>query len=488
MTWHDQLTWAEASNAQRKKASFRGATFFFINSSASVGRRNIVHQYPFKDTPLIEDLGKDTDEFTVTGYVIQNSDNDFDYFAERDALISALKEEGPATLIDPFRGTQQVNLLGKARISESFNPGGIARFSMTFVQVEDLTVPLIEADDDFVGLVDDAKKESVDLVKDGFVEIYNAEDEPDFSTSTIQGVVDDLNSTLKTISVAVQGAGPAQISQSLKYLSEEYLDIDINTIYDACETANGIIGMFNGLLSLSGQYGDIVVSQLFGSCSSALRGISSGPFSGAKTELPKTGFMASTISEPASVEENLGTTIVNSTLDLITFGSGYEPININTISRAQESANREVCINLVRTNAILVAGTTAIRTKYSSYDAVNSVMINITDAIDTHLLKLGNDVANTDYSTYGVSIANSNEYSALERFRPIFVNAMIGIGADLAKIVEYTVPPVVISALQLSYDLYEDLERESEIISRNTPLIKHPGFLPENQILEVLDE
>ena len=487
MSWHDQLTWAEAENAQRKKASFRGATFFVLNSSASIGRRNIVHQYPFKDDALVEDLGKDTDEFTVTGYVIQNTDNDFDYFAERDALMDALKEEGSATLIDPFRGTQQVSLLGKAQVSESFSPGGIARFSMTFVQVKDLTVSLVEASDDFIGLVDSAKDDSIDLAKDGFGTIYDAEDAADFVTDTVQDVIDDLNSELKKISVAVQGAGPAQISQALEYLSEEYLGIDISTIYDACETANSVIGMFNGLLSLSGQYGDIVVSQLFGSCSSALRGISSGPFSGAKTELPATGFMASTISDPAKVEENLGTTIVNSSLWLMDFGESYEPININTISRAQEAADRETLINLVRTTAILTAATTAIRIDFSSYDSANDILLRVIEALDEHLLKLGDDVANTDYSNFGISIANPNEYSALESFRPIFVTAMIGVGADLAKIVAYTVPPTVISALQLSYDLYKDLDREEEIINRNTPLIKHPGFLPENQILEVLD-
>lgn len=488
MTWKDQLTWANVENSQRKKAKFRDALFFVSSSDRSIGRRNIVHQYPFKDDPFIEDLGKDVSEFTITGYVIQNPDNQFDYFAERDALINALEEEGAGTLVDPFLGTKQVNLLGKAQVSETFSPGGIARFTMTFVLVKDFTVSLIESDSDFVGLVDDAKSDSEGYIKDGFDAIYEAEDAPDFSTDTIQDTIDKFNSALKSVTVAVQSAGPAQVSKALAILSEQYLDIDISTIRDSCEMINGIIGMFNGLLSLSGQYGDIVVSQLFGSCSGVLRGLSSGPFSGAETELPKTGFMASTISEPALVDENLGTTIVNSTLTLTTFGDDLEPIDITTVSRAQEAANRELTINSIRSNAVLVAGSTAIRTNHSSYDSANNMMNDIIDALDAHLLKLGNDVANDDYSTFGISISNPDEYTALESFRAVFVNSMISVGADLAKIIQYEVPPTTVSSLQLAYKLYENLDREQEIILRNIPLIKNPGFLPQAEELEILNE
>jgi prophage DNA circulation protein len=49
MSWRDNLTWAEASDQLRKKASFRGALFFVLDSDAGVGRRNVIHAYPFRD-------------------------------------------------------------------------------------------------------------------------------------------------------------------------------------------------------------------------------------------------------------------------------------------------------------------------------------------------------------------------------------------------------------------------------------------------------
>ncbi len=484
--WRDVLTWAKVSNSQKKMASFRNAFFFVSDTGSTIGRRNVVHQYPFRNDPLIEDLGEDVDEFTIVGYVIQNPENEFNYFTERDALKEALKTEGAGVLIDPFLGTKKVNLVGKAQISESFSPGGIARFTMTFIKVKDLPTPFAQ-DEDYIAQVDDAKEKSLEDQKDGFDSVYDAEDAPDFSTNTIQDTIDDVNSTLKAVTIGVQGAGPAQVSKALSTLSEAHAGIDIDTIRDSCELANGIIGMFNGLLSLSGQYGDIVVSQLLGSCSGTLRGISSGPFSGAQVEIPETGFMASTISDPGLVSENLGKTIVDASLNTATFANDYEDIDIVTASRAQESANREMVINSIRTNAILVAGSTAIRIDHSSFNAVNSMMEDVVKALDIHLLKLGDDVANTDYATYGLTIANPDEYNALESFRAVFVNSMIGIGANLATVVDYVVPPAVISSLVLSYNLYENLERESEIINRNIPIVKHPGFLPQNETLEILD-
>ena len=85
MTWRDKL----------RTASFRGVEFKVREAETQVGRRNVLHQYPGKEEPYLEDLGLDADVFVVTGYIIQNLDNDFDYFTDRDLLISALKMPGP---------------------------------------------------------------------------------------------------------------------------------------------------------------------------------------------------------------------------------------------------------------------------------------------------------------------------------------------------------------------------------------------------------
>jgi prophage DNA circulation protein len=44
------------------------------------------------------------------------------------------------------------------------------------------------------------------------------------------------------------------------------------------------------------------------------------------------------------------------------------------------------------------------------------------------------------------------------------------------------------SILVLAYEQYGDVEREEEIFLRNKILIKHPGFLPGGEVLEILSE
>ena len=114
-------------------ASFRGIKFFVDGHQYSVGRRNVVHQYPLREVPYVEDMGMDADEFTVEGYVLQRKENAFNYIVERNDLIKALKKKDSGLLIHPFLGSQKVNVVGKSTIREDFGEGGIARFTMSFV-------------------------------------------------------------------------------------------------------------------------------------------------------------------------------------------------------------------------------------------------------------------------------------------------------------------------------------------------------------------
>jgi len=476
-------------------ASFRAANFKVISVDTSIGRRNIVHQYPLRDEPYIEDLGLDTDEFSIEGYIVQHKDNEYDYFAERDLLIDELKKPGPGTLIHPFLGEITASLIGKVRLSESFKEGGIARFSMAFVRAEETKAPYPVEAINHIDAVDEAADEAYDYGQDGFGEIYNDFDYPDFAANSILDSIDKLNIMLRSAMTSIQGLGPAQLSRALSYLSDQYLGIGLDVINNACSLGNSIIGMFNGLLSLSGMYGDILTQQLFGACSSMVRGINNGPMSGAQSEIFKIGgFIGSTLFNPAIVAENFGKTAVRAALAINCYGGignqyggRLETISITTASKALLAANQEAVVNMARLSGIVTAARIAIRIDYTSHNSVVEIMNEVIEAIDIQLLKLGNDSANIGYADFNVTIADSDNYQALKSLRPIFVKSMFAIGASLASIVEYKVPAVTISSLAIAYDKYEDLDREKEIIARNMSIIKNPGFLPGGQNLEILN-
>ncbi|HAW1868790.1 TPA: baseplate protein [Escherichia coli] len=113
MTWKDRL----------QDASFRGVPFKVEEESAGTGRRVETHEYPNRDKPYTEDLGKITFRPSITAYVVGD-----DCFDQRDRLIDALNKPGPGTLVHPTYGELKVCVDGEVRVSTSKSEGRIVRF------------------------------------------------------------------------------------------------------------------------------------------------------------------------------------------------------------------------------------------------------------------------------------------------------------------------------------------------------------------------
>jgi prophage DNA circulation protein len=130
-------------------ASFRGAFFYVESNSKSSGRRIVLHEFPKRDFPYPEDMGRHAWQFTVRGYLIQypfdNSAHDPrqtpDYRIPRDALIAALEAAGPGVLQLPTIRPVTV-VCPEYRWTEETNKGGYVVFDMTFQEygtVQNLT-------------------------------------------------------------------------------------------------------------------------------------------------------------------------------------------------------------------------------------------------------------------------------------------------------------------------------------------------------------
>jgi len=118
MSWRDQM----------QKGSFRGAPFFTVTAGGQFGRRNIVHEYPLRDVPYAEDMGRRARQFDIEALVLGD-----DYMTDRDRLIEALEKAGPGELVHPYRGRMRV-VVADASVSESTDEGGVAHFRITFVE------------------------------------------------------------------------------------------------------------------------------------------------------------------------------------------------------------------------------------------------------------------------------------------------------------------------------------------------------------------
>lgn len=112
-------------------ATFRGVPFHVDTAEFAGGRRGVRHEYPLKDKPFREDMGRRARDFSIEGYVVGD-----DYLAKRDSLIAALEEPGPGDLVHPRYGNRRV-ACATFRVRESTAEGGMARFSIDFEETPD---------------------------------------------------------------------------------------------------------------------------------------------------------------------------------------------------------------------------------------------------------------------------------------------------------------------------------------------------------------
>ena len=109
--------------------SFRGVPFGIDGHSARIaGRRAQTHEYPGRDEPYTEDLGKRTKSFTLEAWVVGDL-----YIINREALILACNLSGPGWLVHPYLGIRLV-VCTSCDVTERTDEGRMARFNLEFVE------------------------------------------------------------------------------------------------------------------------------------------------------------------------------------------------------------------------------------------------------------------------------------------------------------------------------------------------------------------
>lgn len=84
-----------------RPASYRGVGFFVEQDSIETGRRLEIHEFPHRDTPYVEDLGRAANKIQVTAYVLSDQAD-----REERALRAACERGGAARLVLPLETLQ----------------------------------------------------------------------------------------------------------------------------------------------------------------------------------------------------------------------------------------------------------------------------------------------------------------------------------------------------------------------------------------------
>lgn len=119
-----------------RPASFRGVEFGVTADDKEAGRSTVVHQFPQRDLPYVEDMGAAPSRFAVQAFVLGA-----DFIDRRDKLEQALQQPGPGTLVHPWYGELQVAQDGPYKVRHSAEDGGMSVFAITFVKSGDPANP-----------------------------------------------------------------------------------------------------------------------------------------------------------------------------------------------------------------------------------------------------------------------------------------------------------------------------------------------------------
>lgn len=133
MSWHERLD-------PERRGSFRGVAFHVERYDTMGGRRWLVHEYPRRDRPYAEDMGRKAREWRLQFFVAGD-----DYDRQRDELIEALDAPEPGELVHPYLGTFSV-VATDPRWSESTSEGGVCTFEVTFIESGAETFPVESVD------------------------------------------------------------------------------------------------------------------------------------------------------------------------------------------------------------------------------------------------------------------------------------------------------------------------------------------------------
>lgn len=216
-TWRDKLRRVRLRDGRVLiGASFRGVPFFVDDSEREGGRRTVPHQFPFRDRPYIDDLGRRMRVFSVEGYVLGE-----DYVAQRDQLLDALENQaGPGELVHPYHGVRRA-ICSQLQVRESRLEGRMARFTLEFQEAEDVSTPT-EADD-APQRTDASADAVVEASTDELEDSLSVEGQPSFAlasvTDEVRGVSDAMDEALAPLVDAAQEW--ARIDQELQAISAE---------------------------------------------------------------------------------------------------------------------------------------------------------------------------------------------------------------------------------------------------------------------------
>jgi len=187
MTWRDNM----------QKGSFRGVAFGVKSQDTEGGRRVAKHEYPGRDTPWAEDLGRKSRTHSLEMLLVGAN-----YMTRRDAMLTALEKAGAAELVHPWLGRLQVQV-ETYRLRESTSAGGMATFTISFIEAGKRLFPNSAVST--ASEVDKNATAAIAVVNQGFVDVFSVDKQPGWVADAAIANIDAATSAINKVTESMPG-------------------------------------------------------------------------------------------------------------------------------------------------------------------------------------------------------------------------------------------------------------------------------------------
>ena len=430
-------------------ASFRGVPFGVISGDGTFGRRVAVHEYPFRDTVYVEDLGRSTRKFTIRGFLVHESlvYDAPDVFTQRNSLIAASELAGSATLVHPTLGELAVYVPdGGLQVTEGMESERVFEFTLTCIEAGEREFSMQ------TGSFESARQswyKSLNTIAARYIAIATREiNSVAFVIESVSGTTGAFNGQVQNAIDAVTNLGSVLQSTFGNNSYSRYNNGDVG----GRVTGSGVVSTEPDARNV-----DALVDQKIAESVTDRNAI---------TESIKGAGDFDSIEDIPQKEQVIIENVADST------GSTKEKIEVfETLSNFSDTGCRknETIDKLVRaTEAMLVSMAAssmvymALQYTPSNLNEAQSILERVCTVLDRALLLCAN-------------LGDDECYRMLMDQRIMFVQTYMERFADLSALMRVkTASPL--PALLLSNRLYQNAARSSELVQAANPV--HPAFMP----------
>lgn len=410
-TWRDQML----------PASFRGINFLIPQASVPVGMKVQLHEFPQRDEPYAEQMGKQAQVHRLVCWIIGD-----DCFERRDKFMEAVQTPGAGELVHPWLGRMQVKA-GEAELTHDFKQGGMAAFAVTFYPDIPLKFPTAK-----VNTQQQVVKAS-DSLLDSAVARYKS----------AMAKVDQARLGLARLRNSLSGVYTV-IQQQFSTIIGAFTNLTgfVQSLMNAPDSLSSLFSSYFSEFSVDDYLGDDSGSSYRNSVATATQ--QTEAVASINTVSDSGGVDAAAASQATAnlVQDAL---LVQVALIISEMPVASQPVSTATVASVEQQAVQPI-----------------VRPEVPVADDVIELRDNLNEAIFQASLK-----------------ADPEHYMVLNTLRQTIVKHLTAVAESGVRLVEIT-PPETLSALVLAYRRFGDATRESEVVQRNR--LRHPGFVPARPI------